>query len=56
MSRRSRAERREVPGDPNFGSTTVTKFINGLMVDGKKSIAEGIFYDAMRLIEEKSPR
>ena len=54
MSRRSRAEKREVPGDPNFGSTTVTKFINGLMVDGKKSIAEGIFYDAMQIIEEKS--
>ena len=54
MSRRSRAERREVPGDPSFGSTTVTKFINSLMLDGKKSIAEGIFYDAMRIIEEKS--
>ena len=54
MSRRSRAERREVPADPNFGSTTVTKFINSLMYDGKKSVAEGIFYDAMRLIEERS--
>jgi small subunit ribosomal protein S7 len=54
MSRRSRAEKREVPADPNFGSTTVTKFINCLMVDGKKSTAEGIFYDAMRLVEEKS--
>jgi small subunit ribosomal protein S7 len=54
MSRRSRAEHREVPADPNFGSVTVTKFINSLMFDGKKSIAESIFYDAMRLIEEKS--
>ena len=54
MSRRSRAEKREVPADPNFGSTTVTKFINCLMLDGKKSTAEGIFYDAMRLVEEKS--
>jgi small subunit ribosomal protein S7 len=54
MSRRSRAEHREVPPDPNFGSVTVTKFINSLMFDGKKSIAESIFYDAMRLIEEKA--
>src|SRR5688500_10965535 len=54
MSRRSRAERREVPADPKFGSATVTKFVNSLMVDGKKSIAESIFYDAMDLIEERS--
>jgi small subunit ribosomal protein S7 len=54
MSRRSRAEHREVPADPNFQSVTVTKFINSLMFDGKKSIAESIFYDAMKLIEEKS--
>ena len=54
MSRRSRAEKREVPADPNFGSTTVTKFINCLMLDGKKSTAEGIFYEAMRIVEEKS--
>jgi small subunit ribosomal protein S7 len=54
MSRRSRAEHREVPADPNFGSVTVTKFINSLMFDGKKSIAESIFYDAMKLIEEKA--
>src|SRR5918995_4690793 len=54
MSRRSRAEKREVPADPNFGSTTVTKFINCLMLDGKKSTAEGIFYDAMRIVEEKT--
>jgi small subunit ribosomal protein S7 len=54
MSRRSRAEKREVPADPNFGSVTVTKFINCLMVDGKKSTAEGIFYDAMRIVEEKA--
>ena len=54
MSRRSRAEKREVPADPNFGSTTVTKFINCLMFDGKKSTAEGIFYEAMRIVEEKA--
>jgi len=37
-----------------YGSTTVTKFINNLMRDGKKSVAERIFYEAMRIVEEKS--
>jgi small subunit ribosomal protein S7 len=54
MSRRSRAEFRETPADPKYGSRTVTKFINSLMVDGKKSIAEKIFYDAVDLIEQRS--
>jgi small subunit ribosomal protein S7 len=54
MSRRSRAVKRETPPDPKFESRAVTKFINNLMVDGKKSIAERIFYDAMDLVEERS--
>jgi small subunit ribosomal protein S7 len=54
MSRRQQAVKRHVPADPKFGSTTVTKFINSLMLDGKKSTAEGIFYDAMRIVEEKT--
>lgn len=54
MSRRSRAEQREVPGDPKFGSPVVAKFINSLMVDGKKSLAEAIFYEAMDVMEERS--
>jgi small subunit ribosomal protein S7 len=54
MSRRQRAVKRETPPDPQYGSTTVTKFINNLMSDGKKSVAERIFYDAMRVIEEKT--
>jgi small subunit ribosomal protein S7 len=54
MSRRSRAVKRPVLPDPVYGSETVTKFINNLMYDGKKSLAEGIFYDAMKVIEEKS--
>jgi small subunit ribosomal protein S7 len=54
MSRRQRAVKRETPVDPQFGSATVTKFINSLMMDGKKSNAERIFYDAMRLVEEKA--
>jgi len=54
MSRRQRAIKREVPVDPQYGSATVTKFINTLMLDGKKSTAERIFYDSMRIVEEKS--
>jgi small subunit ribosomal protein S7 len=54
MSRRQRAVKRETPPDPQFGSATVTKFINSLMLAGKKSNAERIFYDAMRMVEEKT--
>ena len=54
MSRRSRAEKRVVEPDPRFESTTATKFINNLMLDGKKSIAESIFYDALDMAEERS--
>jgi small subunit ribosomal protein S7 len=54
MSRRQRAVKRETPPDPQYGSTTVSKFINSLMYDGKKSTAERIFYDAMTVIEEKT--
>jgi len=54
MPRRQRADRREVSPDSRYGSTEVTKFINALMNDGKKSVAERIFYDAMRRVEEKT--
>jgi small subunit ribosomal protein S7 len=54
MSRRSRAVKRETPPDPKFESRAVTKFINNLMLDGKKSVAELIFYDAMDLVEQRS--
>jgi small subunit ribosomal protein S7 len=54
MSRRTRAVKRAVLPDPVYGSETVTKFINNLMYDGEKSIAESIFYDAMQVIEERS--
>jgi small subunit ribosomal protein S7 len=54
MSRRQSAVKRETPPDPQYGSTTVNKFINSLMLDGKKSTAERIFYDAMQVIEEKT--
>ncbi len=54
MSRRSRAEQRITPPDPLYDSRTVTKFINNLMLDGKKSTAEKIFYTAVELLEERS--
>jgi small subunit ribosomal protein S7 len=54
MSRRQRAVKRETPPDPQYGSQTVSKFINAVMYDGKKSTAERIFYDAMKSIEEKT--
>ena len=54
MSRRSRSVKRPVLPDPVFGSETVTKFVNNFMYDGKKSVAERIFYDAMKVIEEKT--
>lgn len=54
MSRRSRAERRAPVPDPRFESTTATKFMNALMLGGKKSTAEQIFYGALELVEEKS--
>ena len=41
-------------GDPKFDSPVAAKFMNTLMVDGKKSLAESIFYDALDIIEEKS--
>jgi small subunit ribosomal protein S7 len=54
MSRRNRAVKRPVTPDPVYGSQSVTKFVNTLMLDGKKSVAEGIFYDAMKIVEERS--
>ena len=54
MSRRTRAVKRPVLPDPVFGSEMVTKFVNTLMLDGKKSTAEGIFYGAMKVIEDKT--
>ena len=47
MSRRRRAERRDVLPDSRYGDKLVTKFINSLMYDGKKSISESIFYTAL---------
>jgi small subunit ribosomal protein S7 len=54
MSRRVTAEKREITGDPKYGDRSVQKFINCLMVDGKKSTAEAIFYGALENVEAKS--
>jgi len=53
VSRRPRNVKRTVPPDPRYDSQTVTKFINNLMKEGKKSTAEGIFYGAMDIIEQR---
>ena len=56
MSRRHRAEKREILPDAKFGDRVVTKFMNNLMYDGKKSVAEGIVYGAFDRIEGKLRR
>jgi small subunit ribosomal protein S7 len=53
MPRKGHIVKKEVPGDPVYGSTLVTKFVNCMMWDGKKSTAQGIFYDAMKKLGEK---
>ena len=54
MPRRRVAAKREVLPDPVYNSTMVTRFINSLMWDGKKSTAESIFYGAMTQIHDKT--
>ena len=53
MSRRSRAPKREILPDPKYGSVDLAKFMNIVMKDGKKSVAEKILYGALDIIEEK---
>jgi small subunit ribosomal protein S7 len=54
MSRRHSAEKREIIPDPKFGDVIVTKFMNSIMYDGKKSVAESIVYGALEIIEAKT--
>jgi small subunit ribosomal protein S7 len=54
MSRRHRADRREIIPDPKFGDVVVTKFMNSVMHEGKKSVAENIVYGAFDLIASRS--
>ncbi len=53
MSRRHRAEKRVINPDPKFGDMILSKFMNNLMLDGRKSVAESIVYGAFDKIEEK---
>ena len=54
MPRKAHIVRREVLPDPVYGSTLVTKFVNQMMWDGKKSVAQQIFYRAMKIVEGKA--
>lgn len=56
MSRRHQAEKREILPDPKFGDRVLSKFMNNLMFDGKKSVAEGIVYGAMSRVEDRMKR
>jgi small subunit ribosomal protein S7 len=54
MSRRHSAEKRHINPDPKFGDLVVSKFMNNLMVEGKKSVAEGIVYGALETLQSKA--
>ena len=56
MARRRRPEKRIILPDPRFGDITLSKFMNNLMLDGKKSVAEGIVYGAMETVETRAKR
>jgi small subunit ribosomal protein S7 len=55
MARKFTASKAQLKPDPRFGSKLVSKFVNCLMHDGKKSVAQGVFYEAMELIEKRLP-
>ncbi|MDO1585657.1 30S ribosomal protein S7 [Rhizobium oryzicola] len=54
MSRRHKAEKREINPDPKFGDLVVTKFMNAIMLHGKKSVAENIVYGAFDAVQAKA--
>ena len=54
MSRRHAAEKREIIPDPKFGNVVVSKFMNAVMYDGKKSVAETIVYGALDQVQSKT--
>jgi len=56
MARRRRPEKREILPDPKFGDVVLSKFMNSVMLDGKKSTAEGIVYGALETIESRAKR
>ena len=54
MARRRRPEKREILPDPRFGDQVLSKFMNSVMEDGKKSVAEGIVYGALETVETRA--
>ena len=54
MGRKKFVRKREILPDPKFNDVVVTKFISSLLIQGKKSVAESIFYGCIDLISEKS--
>ncbi len=54
MSRRHRAEKREILPDPKFANLVLSKFINNIMLAGKKSVAERIVYGALEILDKKA--
>lgn len=56
MSRRIRPEKREIEPDLRYGNVHVSMFVNRLMYDGKKSVAQGLIYDSFDMIEERVGR
>ncbi|MGN6769797.1 MAG: 30S ribosomal protein S7 [Rhizobiaceae bacterium] len=54
MSRRHKADKREINPDPKFGDLVVTKFMNAVMYDGKKSVAETIVYGALDQVQART--
>ena len=54
--RRRRPVRREILPDPKYGSQLVTKFVNCMMLDGKKGVSESAFYNAMNILKEKTEK
>lgn len=56
MSRRGTPQKREIPPDPKYGSQVLTRFINKIMLNGKKSLAESIVYTALEIIQKQTRR
>ena len=56
MSRRRRPEKRVILPDPKFGDEVLTKFMNSVMLDGKKSVAENIVYGALATVENRAKK
>jgi small subunit ribosomal protein S7 len=56
MARRRRPEKREILPDPRFGDIVLSKFMNNIMLDGKKAVAENIVYGAMETVEARAKR